>query len=325
MSILPSFDLIKECENAGKIVVTGHIKPDGDCIGSTIAMTLYLKKRLPNADVSLLLEKPAPCFSYLENIDLIQSDYPGKPEETDVCIVLDTNAGRIGSAEPFFQNAKKTINIDHHISNADGTGMLNYVDPKASSASELVYRIADKEYLDTQIAKFIYLGITHDTGVFRFSNTSKETMNIAAELITYDFDFSDLLEKTYYEKSYEQVIITSDIVREAKQYFGGKVIYGSVGYSEYCEKKLTPNDFDGAINELRIIRGCECAIFLYPLNEKTYKASLRSVGTVDVSKISESFGGGGHMRAAGFFAKGTREEILDNILNAIKEQTGWTE
>ena len=148
-------------------------------------------------------------------------------------------------------------------------------------------------------------------------------MSIAGKLIGFGFDFSDLLEKTFYEKSYEQAVLIADIVRNSQSFCDGRIVYGSIGYSEYCEKKLKPADFDGAINELRIIKGCECAIFMYPLNEATYKVSLRSIGTVDVSLISGTFGGGGHKRAAGFFLKGTREEILSKILKEIQSQTGW--
>ena len=320
----PSFNLLEECKDAQNIVVTGHIKPDGDCIGSTMALTLYLLKKLPGANVRLFLEKPMPHFHVLPGIERIDSDYSGNPKDTDVCIVLDTNAGRIGSAEKFFEEAKKTINIDHHISNKEGSAMLNYVDPDASSASEMIYRMIDKEDIDTEIARYLYLGITHDTGVFRFSNTSKETMVAASELITYDFDFSDLLEKTYYEKSYEQMLTISKIVAKAERFFGDKVVYGFVDYEEYVKEKMDPADFDGAINELRIVRGCECAIFMYPMNEVTVKVSLRSIGTVDVSAICEKFGGGGHKRAAGFYLKGERVNVLEEILKAIEEQTGWT-
>ena len=140
---------------------------------------------------------------------------------------------------------------------------------------------------------------------------------------TYDFNFSEILEKTYYEKTYEQVINIAGIVEKAEQYFDGKVIFGSVSYQEYTERKLTPADFDGAINELRIIKGCECAIFMYPMNEVTYKVSMRSIGTVNVANICELFGGGGHVRAAGFFKKAGLEELRDQILAAIAEQTGW--
>ncbi len=321
----PAFDLIEELKNDKNIVITGHIKPDGDCIGSTVALSLYLKKHLPEAEVFLMLEKPAPCFGCLSGIELIQNDISLKPELTDTCIVVDTNSGRIGNAQKYFDVAKKTINIDHHISNEQGTGDLCFVDPSASSASELIYRMMNREYLDEEIAKFLYLGIAHDTGVFRFNNTSKDTMNIAAELITYGFDFSDLLEKTYYEKTFEQMKTISEIVANCERFFDGKVVYGYVTYEDFVKKALNPNDFDGAINELRIIQGCECAIFMYPMNEVTIKVSLRSVGSVDVSKISETFGGGGHKRAAGFFQKAERTALLKDILEKIQEQTGWKE
>ncbi len=325
MALRPEFNIVDECTGAKNIIVTGHIKPDGDCIGSTIALTLYLRKRLPDANIRLLIEKPSLCFDSVKGIDIPEQEYAGPEENTDVCILLDTNAGRLGFAEKYFERAKKKINIDHHISNAEGCGDLNYIDPHASSASELVYHLIDESELDEDIARFLYLGIAHDTGVFRYSNTSPETMSIAGKLIGFGFDFSDLLEKTFYEKSYEQAVLIADIVRNSQSFCDGRVVYGSIGYSEYCEKKLKPADFDGAINELRIIKGCECAIFMYPLNEATYKVSLRSIGTVDVSLISGTFGGGGHKRAAGFFLKGTREETLSRILTEIRKQTGWTE
>lgn len=321
--IKPTFDLIEECKDAKNIIVTGHIKPDGDCVGSTIAVTLYLRKRLPSANVRLVIEKPASFFDSLTGIDIPEPDYAGAPEDTDICIVLDTSSNRIGGAEKFFKEADKTINIDHHISNREGSGTLNYVDPDASSASELVYWLIDKEYMDAEIAKFIYLGIAHDTGVFRYSSTSSETHRIAADLIGYDFNFSDLLEKTYYEKTYEQAVLIAGIVEHSRSFFGGKVVFGSVGYKEYVEKKLTPESFDGAINDLRIIKGCECAIFMYPMNEVTIKVSMRSTGTVDVSRIGEVFGGGGHKRASGFYYKASEEDLLNQILSAIEEQTGW--
>ena len=318
-----NLDLVKICENAKRILVTGHIKPDGDCIGSTVATTLFLKKKLPDADVRLMIENPAPCFMALSGIETVEPDFAGWKEKTDVCIVIDTNAERIGNAGKFFKEAATTVNIDHHISNSEGSAMINLVDPHASSASEMIYRLIPQEDLDDVIAKYIYMGICHDTGVFRFPNTSPETFRAAAELIGYDFDFSDLIEKTYYEKTYDQMITTSSIVKDARRFCDGKIVFGSVNYKDFTEKKLSPNDFDGAINELRIIKGCELAIFMYPMNESTIKVSLRSIGTVDVSKISERFGGGGHKRAAGFFKKATEEELLKQILDAVKEQTGW--
>ena len=319
----PNFDIIKECEKAKRILVTGHIKPDGDCIGSTVAMTMYLRKKLPKADVRLLLEQPSPAFMYLSGIDVIESGFAGWKDGTDVCIVIDTSADRSGNAEKFFKEAKKTINIDHHISNADGCGMLNFIDPTASSASELVYQMIDKEDMDDEMAKFIYLGITHDTGVFRYPNTAPSTFKAAADLITYDFDFSDLVEKTFYEKSFEQKITAAGIVKQAKRYFDGRVIFGSISYKDFCEGKMTSNSFDGTIEELRVIRGCECAIFMYPINEKTNKVSMRSLGSVDVSKITAIFGGGGHVRAAGMVKDIPQEELTERILDAIAEQTGW--
>ena len=99
MALRPEFNIVDDCTGAKNIIVTGHIKPDGDCIGSTIALTLYLRKRLPDANIRLLIEKPSPCFDSVKGIDIPEQEYAGPEENTDVCILLDTNAGRLGFAE----------------------------------------------------------------------------------------------------------------------------------------------------------------------------------------------------------------------------------
>lgn len=128
----------------------------------------------------------------------IDSEY-GEQERFDVFFALDTASDRLGGAEAYFNSAVKKINIDHHISNK-GCGDVNYVVPTASSTSELIYDLTEKEQLDEEIAKALYIGIIHDTGVFQYSNTSPETLRAAAKLISYGFDFSRLIEETFYEK-----------------------------------------------------------------------------------------------------------------------------
>ena len=146
------FQLLKECEGAANIVISGHIRPDGDCVGSCMATYLFLKKTMPKADIRIFLEQPADIFSCIQDFDLIDTTFQMEAEP-DVFIALDCEKTRLGEAEKIFDKAKKTINIDHHISNEHGCGDVNYIDPKASSASELVYDVLDKQYLDEEIAK----------------------------------------------------------------------------------------------------------------------------------------------------------------------------
>jgi len=309
-------DIVAECSGAKTIGICGHIKPDGDCIGATLALSLYLKKRLPESDITVFSDEIAPCFDCVEGIK--QFNYAFDKEQPEVFIVVDTTENRTGNGEKYFKNAKKTINIDHHVSNAEGCGMVNYIVPTASSASELIYDLIDPAYLDKEIAEAIYLGIAHDTGVFKYSCTAPKTLRIVADLIEYGFDFPTLLDKTFYEKTYLQNLILGRILLESQMHLDGKVISGFINMKTMVEMGVCGKDFDGVINQLRITEGTDSAIFMYQINAVTYKVSLRSKHIVDVSKIAEHFGGGGHVRAAGFYCKGEPEDILAEILKLME-------
>lgn len=309
-------DIVAECSGAKSIGICGHIKPDGDCIGATLALSLYLQKRLPEAAVTVFSDEIAPCFDCVEGIK--QFNYAFDKEQPEVFIVVDTTENRTGNGEKYFKNAKKTINIDHHVSNAEGCGMVNYIVPTASSASELIYDLIDLQYMDKEIAEAIYLGIAHDTGIFKYSNTAPKTLRIVADLIEYGFDYPTLLDVTYYEKTYLQNLVLARILLESKLHMDGKVISGFINMKAMAEMGVTGKDFDGVINQLRITKGVDCAIFMYQINAVTYKVSLRSKKIVDVSKVAEHFGGGGHVRAAGFYCKGEPEDILAEILKLME-------
>ena len=129
--------LLEECKQAKRIGISGHIRPDGDCVGSCMGLYLYLKKVRPDADLHIFLEKPADIFSCISSVEEIDSEY-GEQERFDVFFALDTASDRLGGAEAYFNSAVKKINIDHHISNK-GCGDVNYVVPTASSTSCLLY------------------------------------------------------------------------------------------------------------------------------------------------------------------------------------------
>ena len=311
------FDIIEEVRDYDNIAVSGHIKPDGDCIGSCIAMTEFLKKTFPEKKIVLFLEEPDECFMGIDGIEDIDSSFEGT--EPDLYILIDATPDRMGAGEKYYKKAKKTINIDHHVSNENGSGDVNFIDPSASSAAELIYRIIGEGALDKKIATWIYLGIVHDTGVFKYPSTSPDTLRIVARLMEEGLNTQDLIDRTYYEKTYTQNIACAKIVENSKLLFDGKVIVGSISLKEMNEDGFTKNDFDGVINQLRITKGSEVAVFMYPMNDVTMKVSLRSKEYVDVSLISQRFGGGGHVRAAGFYRKGTIESITAELTVIFNE------
>lgn len=311
--------ILEELNRTDRIAVTGHERPDGDCVGSVMALYLYLKKMLPEAVVDAYLEKPSPVFDCIDGIEELKTDCP---EDIcyDVCIVIDTSADRIGAAKKYFDTAKKTINIDHHITNADGCGTVNYIKPDASSASELVYELLEEKDLDASIAKAIYIGIAHDTGVFQYSNTTPHTMEVAAKLIGYGFDFPRIIDQTFYEKTYWQTQILGRALLESIRFMDGRCVVSMVDRKTMAFYQVTPQDLDGIVSQLRSIKGVECAIFLYELEQQTYKVSMRSNGKVDVAKVAAYFGGGGHVRAAGCTMRGTYYDCINNLSLHIARQ-----
>ncbi len=311
--------ILEELNGMEKIAVSGHIRPDGDCVGSCMGLYLYLKKAMPCAQIDLYLEKPAPIFNCIDRIEEIKSDCSADIVY-DVCIVVDTANGRMGDAEKYFHSAKKTINIDHHISNANGCGVINYVNPKASSASELVYELLDESLVDEAIAKAIYIGIIHDTGVFQYSNTTPHTLEIAAKLIGHGFDFPGLIDRTFYEKTYVQNQILGRALLESILFMDGRCIVSAIDKKTMDFYHATPADLDGIVSQLRITAGVECAIFMYQTGPMEYKVSLRSNGKVDVAKIAAYFGGGGHVRAAGAAMQGTYHDCINNMSLHIERQ-----
>ena len=313
-------NICEEVKNAATIGISGHVRPDGDCVGSVMGLYLYLKKACPAADVQVMLEKTADIFDCIKGIDEIHTDFCTGIEAFDVFIVVDSDKERIGEAEKYFDGARKTINIDHHVSNK-GSGAVNYIDPLASSASELVYKvIEDKSLIDVEIAKAIYIGMIHDTGVFQYSNTSPETLRIAAELIAYGFDFSKLIDETFYEKTYVQNQILGRALLESILFMDGRCVVSMIDKKTMDFYQVGPADLDGIVSQLRNTKGVECAIFMYQLESLKYKVSLRSNGKVDVAKVAGFFGGGGHVRAAGVTMQGTFHDIANNLAAQIERQ-----
>ena len=281
-------------------------------------MRLYLKKNKPDATVRIFLEKPADIFSCIKDIELVE-DASACDEVFDFFFCLDCSKDRLGDAEHLFDNAKKTVNIDHHRTNA-GCGDFNYINAEASSASELVYELLSYEKLDKDIAEALYIGIIHDTGVFQYSNTSPHTLNIASELIAFGFNFPKLIEETFYQKTYLQTQILGRALLESLMVMDGKVAVSVIDLKMMDFYGVTPQDLDGIVNQLRNIKGVDVAIFLYQLRTMEYKVSLRSNENVDVSKVCAYFGGGGHMRAAGCTMEGTSHDIVNNITREIEKQ-----
>lgn len=305
--------------NAKTVGIAGHVRPDGDCIGSCMSLYNYLKKNRPDIQTKVYLEFVDEKFNIIENTDQISTE--GYDETVyDLFISLDTaSKDRLGLNLPFFENAKRTVCIDHHASN-NGYADYNYIVPEASSASEVLYEILEPELIDKSVAEPMYMGIAHDSGVFRFQSTTPKTMRIAADMMEHGVNVNEILEETFYRKSYNQMMVTAKIQNQAVITFDGKCIYGYCTTAMMNEYGVTINDLDAVVASIRNVDGVEVAMFLYQLEEESFKVSLRSKNIVDVSDIAVGFGGGGHKRAAGFEVHGTLEQVIEQVLAKIEEK-----
>lgn len=313
------FNILEECASAKRIAVTGHQKPDGDCVGACLSVWYYLHKYVKDAKVTVYLEEPDHIFSELAGFDEIVTDFPDE-EPFDVLFILDCNLERTGRAAKYAQSAGKVINVDHHVTNAGGCGHLNYVDPKVGSACELVYDLVEQDKLDAELAKSIYVGMVHDTGVFQYENTTPETLRKAAHLISFGFEFYRIIQETFYQKTYVQTQIMGRALMESVRFMNGKCIVSVIDRKTMDFYGVTTKDFEGIVNQLRNIKGISCAIFMYESDILEYKVSLRTDQSIDAAKVAAYFGGGGHARAAGCTMKGTFHDCVNNLSDEIAKQ-----
>lgn len=305
-------------DQAGKIVILGHVNPDGDCVGSCLAVYNYIKEWDSTKAVTVRLERAPSKFSYLSGFDAIETE---AGEETyDLCICLDSSdEERLGDFKSCFDRSAKTICIDHHITNR-GYAKENVIDGHASSACEVVYGQLNESRISKRVAECIYTGIIHDTGVFKYSNTSRKTMEIAGKMMEKGIDFGTIIDGSFYKKTYMQSQILGRALLESITFLDGRCIFSVVRKKDMDFYGVDKSDLDGIVDQLRVIDGIECAIFLYETGIHQFKVSLRSNSIVDVSRIAAYFGGGGHVRAAGCTMSGSVHDVVNNLSAHIAEQ-----
>ena len=311
-------------EHVTTMGIAGHVRPDGDCVGSCMALYLYVKKNCPDIQADIYLEHPKPVFSHIDHMDEIKTE-PDGDRIYDLFVTCDVSArDRLAVAEGYFETARKTVCIDHHISNP-GFADINHVCGDIGSASEVLYNLLDPEKVDKSIASAIYTGMIHDTGVFQYSSTSPDTMRIAGKLMETGLDFTRIIEESFYQKTYIQNQVMGRVLTESIMLLNGKCIVGCLRRKDMEFYGVDGKDLDGIVSQLRLTSGVEVAIFLYEINTQQFKVSLRSNGKIDVSKIAVYFGGGGHTRAAGCEMQGSMYDVVNNITGEIVHQMQTTE
>lgn len=311
--------LKNELANVKTVAISGHIRPDGDCIGSCLGVWNYIQDNYPDIQADVYLEQIVPKFRFLKGADLVKTDC-SEERNYDLFISLDaSDRERLGEAVKYLDTAKRSVCVDHHITNP-GFADENWIVADASSASELAWEIMEEEKISKRTAEALYMGIAHDTGVFQYSNTSPKTMQIAGSLIAKGINFSQIVDNTFYKKTYIQNQILGRALVESILLLDGRIIVGRVRQKDMEFYGAIPADLDGIVSQLRVTDGVEVAIFLYETGNHQYKVSLRSNGQVDVSAVCAYFGGGGHVKAAGCTMYGTVYDVINNLTLHIEKQ-----
>jgi len=306
-----------------RFAILSHVRPDGDALGSQLALALSLKQlgkdvRVWNEDG--MLEK----YSFLARAQLLTKP-PSGPEDVDVAIALDTAIqNRLGTTLQAIHTAKIWINIDHHPSNP-GYGDLVYVDPTAPATGQILFELIKSERLpfDRAIAENLYVAISTDTGSFQYPNTTARTFEIAAELVRAGVDVGRINQQVYENYPRRRVELLRELLRTMRFEDGGRVASFSLSLKTAAELGVLPEDNEGLIDHLRAIRGVIVAVFFEELTDGKVRVSMRSKSEkADVCAICQKFGGGGHTLAAGARVRGTLAEVEQKILEAIYNVVG---
>jgi len=298
-----------------KFAVLSHVRPDGDALGSTLALALSLKelgKDVRAWNEEGMLEK----YDFLARAELLTKP-PSTPEDFDVAIALDTAVqNRLGSTTAAVGSAKLWINIDHHPSNPR-YGDLVYIDPTAPATGQILFELLtnQKFSITPAIAENLYAAISTDTGSFQYSNTTTRTFEIAGELVRCGVDVGRVSQLLYENFPRRRTELLRDLLATMRFACDGKLAYFSLSQASALALGVIPEDNEGLIDHLRAIRGVIVAIFFEELTDGKVRVSMRSKNdAVDVCAICTQFGGGGHVLAAGARVRGTLREVEEKIV-----------
>jgi phosphoesterase RecJ-like protein len=310
--MIPS--IIEEITANKSFIITAHENPDGDAVGSTLALANFLLKL--EKDVTIYYCDPLPDnYNFLPLADTVLNFIPDRLY--DICFVLDSGElYRAGEALGSAKNIGKIINIDHHPDNKK-FGAINLLDSKASATGALIYRIIKSagHAIDYATALCIYTAIITDTGSFRYSNADPEAFYITGEMVALGINpwfVSERLYESQPRKRLELLALALSTLRVAER---GDIASITVTLDMLAKTGATSDLTDGFINYPRSIRGVEVAIFFREIDAGVYKVGFRSKGKIDVSSLAAAFGGGGHHNAAGCKIFGTTEETMKIILS----------
>lgn len=307
---------------AKKIIIIPHVNPDGDTISSTLALAMLIEKYFNKNVQPVIIGKLPEVYRFLPSLDkLININELNKREKYDLAIAVDiASKDRLNEASSFFDNAKISVNIDHHKTN-NGYGTINFVDPKACSAGQVVFDIAEKLELEIseEVAICLFTSILTDTGGFKYENTSVRTLETAAKLVALKANPCEISRACYESKPQGMVMLQAFAIDKSTFLENGQIAYSIITRKDMKKFNAADDYTDGISEALRQIKTVEVSMVLKETDNGQTKVSLRSKN-IDVSKIASNFNGGGHQFAAGCTVKKPISIALNKLLEYIKKE-----
>lgn len=311
---------IKKAKN---IIIIHHIAPDGDGLGSTLALR-EMMSQLGSANKldAVISGKMPDIYRFLPGIEnLKKTNDASLYQSYDLAIALDcADKDRLGDATEFFNNARNTINIDHHISD-NGFADIDWIDPKASATGEILFDLIEPlgVKLNKNIAVNLYTSILTDTGGFKFENTKPKTFNICAELLEAGADPVSIYNECYESKPVAMVRLHAKAINDAVYLEDNEIVYTKISRKLLEEIHASDDHIDGITEALRQVNSVKVAIVFKETIKGTTKVSFRSNG-IDVCEIASFFGGGGHKLAAGCIVEKNIDGAVNDILKTVRKQ-----
>lgn len=312
-------EVLEFLDKYSSIAIFTHMNPDGDALGSAFSLAEALRSQ-GKAALAVLLEEPPQKYYFDEFKELYTKDYKSYDmDEFDACVAVDcADTQRLSKLKDSFF-AKPTLNIDHHISN-NNYAMVNYVND-APSTGEIIYDIFKQTgtTINDTAAMALYMAISTDTGNFTYSNTTPKTLKICSELVNGGLNISRIAGKIFNERSMEATKLICKFIENMRMHYGSRLATSVIMQSDLQELGAKSEDCENLVNYARNIDTVEIAAFIKEVSKDTYKISLRSKAYANVSEFAERFGGGGHVRAAGYLAKGNIHNVMQSIVTTAKD------
>lgn len=307
-------------EKGNNFFVAGHLNPDGDSLGCTLTVTSLLE-RLGKSVYAYAAPAIGGDLKFLPNLEKIHVGVLPENPDFDTVILLEcSDRQRGGDLENILSRAKTLVNIDHHLV-SEAYGDVNHIDSGASSTAEIIFQLfeaSDDMLLPTpEEATCLYTGVVTDTGRFVHSNTTAEALRVASALVALGADITQINQVIYFTKSYIELKLLGRALEKMQMRFDNKYSQIILTKRDFETFGATPAQTQGIVSQPTMIPGVEVSALIKEEPDKV-SVNLRSRGSVDVSKIAQTFGGGGHARAAGFKVTGKSvEQVADELAEVV--------